>query len=184
LPKRDDGEGRLGPAWKLAGAFVAGAVVAGVAVALIVAPNHAAKPKTGPRPDIEMATATGLACGSPVAPGNGHPDPLLSQLFDVHALGGSYTLGWQIIPYAGSGRSYTFGKKGNLLALEPATGGLPVGFGQGTVTFRANPDDGTINAVITLKAGGSLTVGGPWTCVVASPTTVPTTTVPKPAGIS
>jgi hypothetical protein len=124
-----------------------------------------------------MSQATGVVCGPPAAPGPGHPDPLLSQLFNVRdgARSSSYLLGWQIVPFHGAGRSYRLGAGGNLLALEPPTGGRPVGFGKGTVTFGRNSEAGAVNAVVTLTAGGTISIGGSWTCVVASSTT---TTVP------
>jgi hypothetical protein len=161
----------------LAAAFGAGALVAGVAVALIVG-GGSSKPTPAQGPDIDMSAAIGLSCAAPVTPGVAHPDTLLSQLFTVHANRTAYTLGWTIVPFRGAGRSYKFGSGGNLLALEPSTGGRPVGYGSGTVTFRRNPDSGTIDATIALKDGQSLSVGGSWTCLSASgSTTVPGTTV-------
>jgi hypothetical protein len=161
--------------WKLAAAFVAGALVAGIAVALILGSNNSTKPPLA-APDINMAAATGLVCSSPVPPGPAHPDVVLSQLFDVHAGKVAYTLGWTIVPFRGADRTYRFGTPSALLALEPATGGRPVGYGKGTVTFRQKPDAGTINAVITLKAGAPLTVRGSWNCVVSGITGITGTT--------
>jgi hypothetical protein len=164
-------------------AFVAGAIVAGVAVDVIVTPAGTTKPSPTPTPTgllgIDMSKAIGVVCGPPAAPGPAHPHPLLSQLFNVQdASRASYLLGWQIVPFNGAGRSYRFGTGGNLLALEPPTGGSPVGFGKGTVTFGRNADAGDVNAVVTLTAGGTISIGGSWTCVIPSTTT---TTVAPPA---
>jgi hypothetical protein len=159
--------------WKLAAAFAAGALLAGVVVAVVVHSNGSSRPP-GEKVDssaIDMTTATGIDCGPAVTPGPAHPDSLLSEIFSVRSAGVTYTLGWQIVPYRGPDRSYQFGTGGNLLALEPVTGGRPLGYGKGTVTFRAGPAAGTIDAVITLKAGGSLIVAGSWTCVAGGVTT-------------
>jgi hypothetical protein len=184
LPDPDGPGRRPALAWKLVAAFAAGALVAGIAVAVLVG-SHGS---TTPRPKhidasaIAMGDATGATCGPVAAPGVGHPDPLLSQLFNVHdGAGTAYLLGWQIVPFRGSGRTYRFGTGGNLLALEPPTGGRPVGFGQGTVTFTGSADAGTIDAVLKLTAGGSLTVGGSWTCATgtSASTVVPTSAPPQ-----
>jgi hypothetical protein len=118
---------------------------------------------SGPRV-IDMAKATGTSCRPPVSPGKGHPDTLLSQVFSVsdsHRT--TYLLGWQIVPYKGA-RTYAFGAAGNLLALEPPTGGRPLGFGSGTVTFTGKAVAGTVHATVRLTAGGSVTVTGKWAC--------------------
>lgn len=160
-------------------AFVIGAVVSGIAVALIVRPGGTTKTPPGTTRAIDMTAATGVSCGAPVAPGPAHPDTLLSQIFNVSAARATYTLGWQIVPFRGADRSYRFATGGNILALEPAIGGRPVGFGTGTVTFGTNPDAGTIDAVITLKSGGSLTVTGRWRCLNGSTTTTLAPTAPS-----
>jgi hypothetical protein len=125
----------------------------------------ARRPATGNIPVIEMNQATAVACRPPVAPGPGHPDPLLSQEFNVaddsHS---AYLLGWQILPYRGAG-TYKLATAGNLLALEPATGGRPLGYGNGTVTISGNPASGSVHASVALKSGRTLGVEGSWTCV-------------------
>lgn len=149
----------------MAAAFATGALVAGIAVAVIVGSGTTTTaPPAGP--DINMSMATGLSCTLPVPPGPAHPDVVLSQLFSVRAGKVPYTLGWTIVPFKTAVRTYRFGTAGAILALEPATGGRPVGYGKGTVTFNRQPDAGTIDAVITLKAGAPLTVRGSWTCAV------------------
>ena len=172
MPDEIGGGGRSRLAWKLVAAFVIGAVVSGIAVALIVRPGSSTKapPATASRA-IDMAAAVAVSCGAPVAPGPAHPDPLLSQIFTVKAAKTTYTLGWQIVPFQGAARTYRFATGGNLLALEPTIGGRPVGFGTGTVTFGAKTDAGSIDAVITLKSGGSLSVTGRWRCLNESSTT-------------
>jgi hypothetical protein len=111
---------------------------------------------------INMTEATGVTCGPPVAPGPAHPDRVLAQVFNVedndHT---AYLLGWQIVPYHGTG-TYTFHSSGNLLALEPPTGGRPLGFGAGTVTFADDGASGTVQALVTLNAGGTLSIKGRW----------------------
>jgi hypothetical protein len=177
LPEEKGGGGRSRLAWKLVTAFVIGALASGIAVALIVRPGSSKKAPPAASRAIDMAAAVGVSCGAPVAPGPAHPDPLLSQIFTVRAAKTTYTLGWQIVPFQGAGRTYRFATGGNLLALEPTIGGRPVGFGRGTVTFGAKTDAGTIDAVITLKSGGSLSVTGRWRCLNESSTT--TTVVPS-----
>ena len=126
------------------------------------------RPATGNVPVIEMNQATAVACQPPVAPGPGHPDPLLSQEFHVADPSHStYLLGWQILPYRGAG-TYKLATSGNLLALEPATGGSPLGYGSGTVTISGNPASGSVHASVALKSGKSLGVEGSWTCVNGS----------------
>jgi hypothetical protein len=99
---------------------------------------------------------------APVHPGRGHPDTLVSQIFNVRDnQRNPYLVGWQIVPYQGA-RTYSFGTGGNLLALEPPTGGKPLGFGIGTVTFSGNADAGTVHALVKLRAGGTLNVTGNW----------------------
>jgi len=162
-----------------------GLALAGIVVGVVVLTSSSPKkpaPPPSPAPGIDMSRATGLACGAPVAPGAGHPNPLLSQVFNVHdATGTAYVVGWQIDPFRGTRRSYRFGTPGNLLALEPATGGPPLGYGTGTVTFGASPEAGTVDAVITRKTGRSLTVRGSWRCVSVATSIPPTTAA---AGIS
>ncbi len=149
-----------------------------MAVVIVSSGGSTKKPPVTPpasRPAIDMTDATGVDCGPPVAPGPGHPDPLLAQDFTVHHGTTSYTLGWEIVPFRGAHRSYRLGTPGNLLALEPATGGRPVGYGKGTVTFGRSTATGRLSAVVTLAKGGSLTVGGSWTCATPVPSTTPTT---------
>jgi len=119
---------------------------------------------SGPRV-IDMTKATGTSCRPPVSPGKGHPDTLLSQVFNVSdSRRTTYLLGWQIVPYQGA-RTYSFGAAGNLLALEPPTGGRPLGFGTGTVTFSGKAGAGTVHATVRLRAGGTVTVKGNWACL-------------------
>jgi hypothetical protein len=128
-------------------------------------------------PAIEMSRATSAGCNPPSSPGSGHPDPLVARVFNVtDSTGAPYLLGWQIVPYRGPSRSYTFGTGGNLLALQPATGGRPLGYGTGTVTFTESADAGTIKATITLKGNHTVSVSGSWHCVSSggTSTTKPT----------
>jgi hypothetical protein len=119
---------------------------------------------------IDMSKATGSSCRSPVHPGRGHPDTLVSQIFNVSDnQRTTYLLGWQIVPYQGA-RTYSFGTGGNLLALEPPTGGRPLGFGIGTVTFSGNGDAGTVHALVKLRGGGTLNVAGNWVCAIPGQT--------------
>jgi hypothetical protein len=119
---------------------------------------------------IDMSKATGSSCRAPVHPGRGHPDTLVSQLFNVRDnQRTAYLLGWQIVPYQGA-HTYDFGTAGNLLALEPPTGGRPLGFGSGTVTFSGNGDAGTVHALVRLRAGGSLSIKGNWVCSIPGQT--------------
>jgi hypothetical protein len=161
--------------WRLA-AILAGAVV--VVVVGVVAGNALRGKQTGGSAPpgasgtpaatyaINMTKATGVTCGPPVGPGPAHPDTVLAQLFNVqdnrHT---AYLLGWQIVPYNGIG-TYAF-TSGNILALEPPTGGRPVGFGTGSVTFDGDATTGTVQALVKLTAGGTLSVDGHWTCSVA-----------------
>jgi hypothetical protein len=181
LPDPRHGGRRRASAWKLVAAFAAGALIAGIAVALLVGQGRSTTPKptptVGSSSDIAMADATGASCRPPVAPGPGHPSTLLSELFNVHAGSTAYLLGWQVLPFSGDGRTYRFGSAGNLLALEPPTGGTPVGYGKGTVTVGSSPEVGTIDATVTLKSGKTLAVQGAWSCTV--PTT-PSSTVVSP----
>jgi hypothetical protein len=119
---------------------------------------------------IDTSKATGSSCRPPVHPGRGHPDTLVSQIFNVRDnQRNPYLLGWQILPYQGA-RTYSFGTGGNLLALEPPTGGRPLGFGIGTVTFSGNGDAGTVHALVKLRAGGTLNVTGNWVCAIPGQT--------------
>ncbi len=115
---------------------------------------------------VNMAQATGVDCRTPVAPGKAHPNWVLAQVFAVHdSAGRSYLLGWQIVPYRAAERSYRFGSGGDVLALEPAAGGLPLGYGKGTVTVSDKTDAGELHAVVKLKAGPSVVLSGAWECV-------------------
>jgi hypothetical protein len=114
---------------------------------------------------INMDRGTGVSCSPPVPPGPGHPARLLSQVFSVVSSQGiHYTLGWQLVPFLGPRRGYRLGRSGNLLALEPATGGLPLGYGMGTITLGTTFDQGTIDATVELKHGGAIPVSGTWHC--------------------
>ena len=120
--------------------------------------------QAAPGLSIDMSQATGETCKPPAAPGPGHPDVVLAQVFRARAATGtSYLLGWQIVPYRGLG-TYTLGKAGNLMALEPPAGGRPLGFGKGTVTFIGSYDAGTVDARVALSGGRTLRVGGTWAC--------------------
>jgi hypothetical protein len=136
-----------------------------VLIAALAACSKGGKGASAHSPSIDLSTAKSLDCKDPSPAGAQHPDAVLARLFTVtdqtHT---AYTLGWQIVPYGGPARTYQFGKAGNLLALEPAAGGRPLGYGSGTVTIAATPDTGSINASIALKAGGSLAVRGTWRC--------------------
>jgi hypothetical protein len=113
---------------------------------------------------VDMRQAKGELCQPPVAPGPGHPKRLVYELFNVNVgRNTQYLLGWQIVPWHGVG-TYNFATSGNLLAIEPATGGRPLGYGQGTVQFKDDAQAGTVAAVVPLKSGGALRVSGPWTC--------------------
>jgi hypothetical protein len=119
---------------------------------------------------IDMSKATGSSCQPPVHPGRGHPDTLVSQIFNVRDNHRNpYLLGWQILPYQGA-RTYSLGTRGNLLALEPPTGGQPLGFGIGTVTFSGNGDAGAVHALVKLRTGGTLNVTGNWVCAIPGQT--------------
>jgi hypothetical protein len=117
-----------------------------------------------------MAKATGVTCGPPVPPGPAHPSPVLAQIFNVEdSAHKTYLLGWQIVPYNGIG-TYTFQASGNIVALEPPAGGRPLGFGTGSVTFSGGADTGTVQALVKLDAGGTVSIAGAWTCTVAGQT--------------
>ena len=162
LPDHSVTARRVSIPWKTTAAV--GVVLAAVVVAVVVIVTHNSTNATG-NFAIDMSTATGVVCGPPSPPGRAHPDPLLAQIFTVHdAKHTAYQLGWQIVPYNGDNRSYQFGTAGNILALETPAGGSPLGFGKGTVTFLGKATTGTLNAVVTLTAGGSLTIGGSWHC--------------------
>lgn len=86
-----------------------------------------------------MRAATGLSCTAPVAPGPAHPDVVLSQLFNVHAGKVPYTLGWTIVPFKTTVRTYRFGAVGAILALEPATGGVRSATARAPLPSIGNP---------------------------------------------
>jgi len=151
-------------------------IVAGVIVGALWRngshPTGSAQPTALPAATyaINMTEATGVTCGPPVAPGPAHPDRVLAQVFNVednkHT---AYLLGWQIVPYKGTG-TYTFHSSGNLLALEPPTGGRPLGFGSGTVTVADDDGaSGSVQALVTLNAGGTLSIEGRWVCPTDTP---------------
>ena len=171
---------RPGLIGKLIIAFVAGAAVSGTVVALVSRSGSGTAPPGRAATTIAMGRATALDCGQPVAPGTAHPEPILSELFSVGAGAKTYTLGWQIIPFRGAARTYTFGQGGNLLALEPETGGRPLGYGTGTLTFGATTEKGTIEATVALRAGGSVAVRGSWDCTHVN---TPSSSVPTTPGL-
>lgn len=189
MPEGQGGARRAALSKRFLAGVAVGVALAGIAALALVLVNSdgTSGPKTPaqsttPASGIDMSRATGFACGAPVAPGPGHPDTLLSQVFNVRDKAGQpYVVGWQIVPFRGVGRSYRFGTPGNLIALEPSTGGAPLGYGKGTVTFRTSAEAGTVDAVITLKAGGSLTVSGSWRCTATSSTTTLPTASTLPA---
>jgi hypothetical protein len=134
-------------------------------------------------PAIDMATATSSGCRPATGPGAGHPDPLVARVFNVtDAAATAYLVGWQIVPYRGPKRSYTFGTGGNVIALQPATGGKPLGYGTGTVTFAANADAGTLDVAIKLKDRQTVKISGAWHCSAPSAPVVTTPTAPSGAG--
>jgi hypothetical protein len=73
-------------------------------------------------------------------------------------------------------RTYVFGTGGDLIALQPATGGRPLGYGTGTVTFAAGADRGTISAVIKLQGARTVSIAGSWHCASSGGP------APKPTG--
>jgi hypothetical protein len=123
---------------------------------------------TAPVPVIDMHNASPEACGGPVAPGTGHPDTTLSQIFHVtDSTNVRYLLGWQVAPYNGA-RSYALNDRGAFLALEPPTSGTPLGFGKGTLTIAGNGTSGSVDALVKLKNGGTMVhVTGSWSCAHA-----------------
>lgn len=154
---------RIGVALGVAG--VAGAVV----VVAIVATRHgsgADAPASGR--SIDMARATVVNCPAPIAPGPGHPSVVLSHLFRVEDTSGTpYLLGWTIVPYRAERARYELGATGNVLALEPAAGGAPVGYGKGRLTFSSGTGAGSVDASITPRGGGAIRVRGDWRCAAA-----------------
>jgi hypothetical protein len=126
-------------------------------------PRHRTSPQHA-APAIDMSTATSLECLGPVAPGPAHPRPVVVQLFNVKdSKHKTYQLGWQVVPFKGAG-TYTFASSGNLLALEPPTGGHVLGYGKGTVTFIGSASSGNVHATVKLRSGGTLGVSGSWLC--------------------
>lgn len=120
---------------------------------------------------IRMAHATSSSCGAAVPPGTGHPDPVLTREFLVSGAGHTrYILGWELVPFRGANRSYRLGQSGNLMALEPSNGGLPLGYGTGTVTVGsdAGADAGSVDARIALRDHRTVVVSGNWTCRAGS----------------
>lgn len=139
--------------------------------------TSATKPSAeGKAPAIDMSKATSAGCKPATGPGPAHPDPLVARVFHVSdAVDAPYLLGWQIVPYRGASRSYAFGTGGNVLALQPAAGGRPLGYATGTVTFGRDADAGSIDAVITLKDKRTVSITGSWHCAAQ---TSPTVAVP------
>jgi hypothetical protein len=139
------------------------AALLGLAVGLVVAGRRhgAAHPRSR---TIDMSRAVTVNCPAPIAPGPGHPGVVLSQLFRVADDHTPYLLGWEIVPYRASQARYHLGAAGSVLALEPAAGGKPLGYGDGTLTFAGGVRSGTVDAVITLMGGGAIHVGGRWSC--------------------
>ena len=137
-------------------------------------------PKTAtPNATIDMAKATGVGCKPPIAPGKGHPQVVVARVFNAQdSKSVAYMVGWQVVPYDGPNRTYKLDPTDNLLALQPATGGAPLGYGAGTVTFANSADSGTIDATVALKMGGTVAVTGAWHCV---PTGAANTATTKPA---
>jgi hypothetical protein len=114
---------------------------------------------------LDVGSARTLSCPAAIPAAKGHPEAVLTRIFAArgpkHA---SYTLGWQLVPFRGTARTYRLGHDGNLLALQPDGGGKPLGYGTGTVTVSGDPRAGTIDAVVKLTSGHTLTVRGPWRC--------------------
>jgi hypothetical protein len=126
---------------------------------------------SGPQPQnvalpLNLQTGTTLSCPPPQPADEAHRDPLLQRLFTVQDTNNqTYTLGVLIDPFRGPNRSYRLGPpSGNTLAVEPATGGRPVGYGTGTLTVGDDPRSGSIDATINLKSGHAITVHGRWIC--------------------
>jgi hypothetical protein len=114
---------------------------------------------------IDVQHAEPATCPTPISPGKGHADPVLTMtLHVIDNKHNRYLLGWQIVPYRGP-RTYTLDQKGGaLLALEPATTGTPLGFGTGTLTVAANSTNGSIDATVPLIGGGTARIAGRWQC--------------------
>ena len=113
---------------------------------------------------IDMRRSIPRLCSGPVAPGTGHPQAVLSQMFRVtDDAASSYLLGWQLVPYHGAG-VYRLGTGGNLLALEPSESGAPLGFATGTLRVDADGTAGVVNASVRLAKGGAMRVSGTWSC--------------------
>lgn len=113
---------------------------------------------------IDMHRAVPKLCRGPVAPGNGHPQVVLSQMFNVtDDVAAPYLLGWQLVPYHGAG-AYRLGTGGNLMALEPPSSGAPLGFATGTLIVGANGTSGVVDASVKLATGAVVRVSGPWSC--------------------
>jgi NADPH-dependent curcumin reductase CurA len=115
-------------------------------------------------PTIDMHDASPEACAAPIAPGKGHADTTVSQIFHVtDSTKAQYLLGWQVVPYDGA-HTYSVGASGALVALEPPTSGKPLGFGVGSLTFTGNGTAGSIDATVKLDSGATVRVTGKWSC--------------------
>jgi len=107
-------------------------------------------------PAIHMAQATPESCRA--------PNPTAAQTFRVTDTANTqYLLRWQVSPYDGP-HSYELTPKDTFLALQPPAGGPPLGFGSGTLTFFYPGTLGSVDATVTLKAGGTVRVTGGWSC--------------------
>jgi hypothetical protein len=156
--------------WRLV-ALVAGAVVligGGIGIGLALAGSGGTgSGSSGPR-TIDMTGSTALSCLPPSSGLTGHQ--VRSQLFQVQDnVGDGYILGWTLSPYRPHQRTYHFTGSGSLLALEPVTGGKPLGYGTGKLTVHGSGDAGSINATVALKRGGTIPVTGDWTCPSRTP---------------
>jgi hypothetical protein len=115
--------------------------------------------------NLDLSSARTLSCPTAIPAAKRHPQPVLTRVFAVHGPErANYTLGWQLVPFRGPGRTYQLGQDGNLLALQPAGGGKPLGYGTGDVAVSGDPQTGTIDAVVHLASGRRITVHGTWRC--------------------